>query len=102
MAFRTMSLAMIAGTALSLGLAQSTAGAAEPPDGHEHGAVYTLTNAAAGNGLVVMARDAQGNLRASGVVPTGGLGTGSGLGSQGALAMSENGRALYAANADSD
>jgi 6-phosphogluconolactonase (cycloisomerase 2 family) len=71
-------------------------------DGGSPGAVYSLTNAAAGNQLAVFQRNAQGGLTLAGMVPTGGLGTGSGLGSQGALALGANGRTLYAVNAGSN
>ena len=62
-----------------------TAGAT-PGGGDTAGAVYTLSNAAAGNSVLVFARGHDGTLTPAGSYPTGGLGTGSGLGSQGALA----------------
>jgi 6-phosphogluconolactonase (cycloisomerase 2 family) len=102
MVFRSRGLAITAGAVFSLGLGQGRAWAGQGPEPSGPGAVYTLTNSAAGNGLAVMARDAKGNLRALGVVATGGLGTGSGLGSQGGLVMSEDGRTLYAVNAGSN
>ena len=68
----------------------------------ESRAVYTLTNAAAGNAVVVFNRASDGTLTPSGTVPTGGLGTGAGLGSQGALVLSNNGRWLFAVNAGSN
>jgi 6-phosphogluconolactonase len=67
-----------------------------------HGAVFTLTNEAAGNAVAVFSRGSDGTLMPEGTVPTGGLGSGSGLGSQGAVALSENGRWLFAVNAGSD
>jgi 6-phosphogluconolactonase (cycloisomerase 2 family) len=69
----------------------------EPP-----GAVYCLTNAADSNQLAVFERNGHGALTPIGTVPTGGLGTGAGLGSQGALAFGHYGRTLYAVNAGSD
>lgn len=66
------------------------------------GAVYTLTNSAEGNGLVVIPRGRDGTLGDAVTIPTGGLGTGAGLGSQGALAMGDGDRFLYAVNAGSD
>jgi hypothetical protein len=63
------------------------------------GTVYVLTNAAAGNAVVVFERVADGTLMQAGAVPTGGKGTGSGLGSQGALVLSDNGHWLFAVNA---
>jgi 6-phosphogluconolactonase len=60
-------------------------------------AVYTLTNEASGNAVAVFDRAADGSLTPDGTVPTGGLGTGAGLGSQGALVL-DDGR-LFAVNA---
>jgi 6-phosphogluconolactonase len=64
------------------------------------GAVYTLTNGAAGNAVAVFERHGDGSLTGAGSVATGGLGTGAGLGSQGALVRS--GTRLLAVNAGSD
>jgi 6-phosphogluconolactonase len=64
------------------------------------GVVYTLTNAAAGNAVAVFERSAHGTLGPAGSVATGGLGTGAGLGSQGALVRA--GSRLFAVNAGSD
>jgi 6-phosphogluconolactonase len=66
------------------------------------GAVYTLTNSAAGNAVVAYSRAADGTLAAQGTFPTGGNGTGSGLGSQGAIVLSDDGRQLLAVNAGSN
>lgn len=64
------------------------------------GAVYTLTNGAAGNAVAVFDRAGNGSLTPAGSVATGGLGTGGGLGSQGAIVL--EGRRLLAVNAGSD
>lgn len=64
------------------------------------GVVYTLTNAAGGNQVAVFDRANDGTLTPDGVVGTGGLGTGSGLGSQGAIVLDAN--RLLAVNAGSD
>src|SRR5216117_572914 len=53
-------------------------------------AVYTVTNQVAGNAVAVFNRGADGTLRAAGQVATGGTGTGGGLGSQGAVALSND------------
>src|SRR5690348_14556233 len=74
----------------------------QPDHGGAAGAVYVLTNAAAGNAVAVFHRTGNGSLTPAGTVATGGLGTGAGTGSQGALAMSENGKWLYAVNPGSD
>ena len=72
-------------------------------DDDSPGAVYTLGNAAAGNALVVFQRDKNGGLSLAGTVDTGGLGTGSGLGSQGSLALrGDKKNVLYAVNAGSN
>jgi 6-phosphogluconolactonase (cycloisomerase 2 family) len=68
----------------------------------ESGAVYTMTNAADGNTIAIFTRAADGTLMPAGTVPTGGLGTGGGLGNQGALVLGEGNRFLFAANAGSD
>jgi 6-phosphogluconolactonase len=64
-------------------------------------AVYTQTNAAEGNEILIFNRDG-GALHLAHRVSTRGLGTGIGLGSQGALALTRDGRYLYAVNAGSD
>ena len=66
------------------------------------GAVYALTNAAGGNAVAVYTRLADGSLSWSGSVATGGTGAGSSLGSQGAIALSDDGRRLFAVNAGSN
>ena len=66
------------------------------------GAVYTLTNSAAGNAVAIFNRAADGTLTPAGSVSTGGLGTGAGLGSQGALTLSSNHQWLFAVNAGSN
>jgi 6-phosphogluconolactonase (cycloisomerase 2 family) len=68
----------------------------------ESGAVYTMDNASAANHLLVYNRAADGTLSAGTAVATGGLGTGAGLGSQGAVALSANGHWLFVCNAGSD
>lgn len=66
------------------------------------GAVYTLTNSPSGNAVVAFGRAADGTLTAQGTFATGGSGTGSNLGSQGAVALSNDGRRLFAVNAGSN
>ncbi|MFN8597843.1 MAG: beta-propeller fold lactonase family protein [Anaerolineae bacterium] len=66
------------------------------------GAVYTLTNNAAGNEVAIFNRAANGTLTAAGTVSTGGLGNGGGLGSQGALTLSQDHKWLFAVNAGSN
>lgn len=72
-------------------------------DGDESaGAVYTITNAASGNEVLVYRRSSNGTLSFQEAYSTGGLGSGAGLGSQGAVALSKNDRWLFAVNAGSN
>lgn len=66
------------------------------------GQVYTSTNGAAGNAILAYDRAADGSLTAAGTFATGGTGTGTGLGSQGAVSFAGNGRYLLAVNAASN
>jgi 6-phosphogluconolactonase len=67
----------------------------------EKKAVYTITNAASGNELLAFQRSANGALTPAGIFPTGGTGTGSGLGSGHSLVVSDDGRELVVVNAGS-
>ena len=64
-------------------------------------AVFTLTNEAE-NAVLAFKRGTDGRLTQAGRTPTGGAGSGGGLGSQGALTLSPNGRWLLAVNAGSN
>lgn len=66
------------------------------------GTVYTLSNAPAGNAVLAYSRAADGTLTPQGSFPTGGTGTGGGLGSQGAVILSDDRHELFAVNAASD
>lgn len=66
------------------------------------GAVYTMTNSASGNEVVLFRRSANGSLSMQDSYPTDGLGSGAGLGSQGSIALSPNGRRLFVVNAGSN
>ena len=70
-----------------------------PPGGP--GAVYTESNAAAGNAILAFTRSAAGALTAAGSFPTGGLGTGADLGSEGAVTLIDH-QWLLAVNAGSN
>jgi 6-phosphogluconolactonase len=63
-------------------------------------AVYTLSNSTSDNEVIMFNRDATGSLSPAGSFSTGGTGTGSGLGSQGAVVLSNG--FLFAVNAGSD
>lgn len=75
-----------------------TAGAAGSGVG---GAVYVETNTGS-NAIVVFDRAEDGRLRKAETVPTGGAGTNSALGSQGAVILSADGSYLFAVNAGSN
>ena len=64
--------------------------------------LYTMTNAISGNTVVAYGRNADGTLRQAGNYATGGLGAGHGLENQGALALSDDRKYLFAVNAGSD
>jgi 6-phosphogluconolactonase (cycloisomerase 2 family) len=66
------------------------------------GAVYTLTNSPAGNAVIAFDRAADGTLSSQGTFATGGNGSGAGLGSQGAVTLTADGRQLLAVNAGSN
>lgn len=65
------------------------------------GKVFTATNSPAGNELVVLGRATDGSLALVDRLPTGGTGTGAGLGSQGAVALTGDGRRVLVVNAAS-
>lgn len=66
------------------------------------GAVYTMTNEISGNAVIVYDRYHDGSLTYAGVIPTGGAGSGGGLGNQGGLILSNNQKWLFAVNAGSN
>jgi len=88
--------------ALAAGIAMSCAYAAADEDDFDSGIVYLESNSISANTVLVYRRDAQGGLTALSPVPTGGIGTGAGLGNQGAMALSEDGGFLVAVNAGSN
>jgi 6-phosphogluconolactonase len=65
------------------------------------GAVFTLTNAPSGNAVVAYRRAANGSLTLAGTYPSGGVGTGAGLMSQGAVVVTDDRRFVIAVNAGS-
>ena len=84
-------------------LAAGFSGTAAAKGNGTPGAVYTITNAADGNEVVVFDRSADGSLSLQGTYSTGGNGSGTGLGSQGAVALSDDGgHLLFAVNAGSN
>jgi 6-phosphogluconolactonase len=63
------------------------------------GAVYTMSNGAERNAILIFDRLADGRLVRAGAVGTGGAGTGAGLGNQGGLVLTGNEKWLLAVNA---
>jgi 6-phosphogluconolactonase (cycloisomerase 2 family) len=86
----------VAATALDAVAPDAVRGDAGP------GTVYTLSNAAGGNAVLAFHRNADGSLEAPIAYPTGGTGTGGGLGNQGAVTLTRDGRWLAAVDAGSD
>src|SRR5258707_15868288 len=82
--------------------AAALAPAAAQAAGDDPGAVYVMSNAPAGNAVLVFNRTADGALAPAGSYATGGTGTGAGLGSQGALVVSDDQHWLLAVNAGSN
>ena len=66
------------------------------------GAVYTATNSPAGNEILEFDRASDGTLTGGGVFATGGTGSGNGLGNQGGITMTADGKFLIAVNAGSN
>lgn len=71
------------------------------PLGHRRGKLFISSNAPAGNEVLVYDRSATGAPTLLARVLTQGLGTGAGLGSQGAVTLSRDGRWLFVVNAGS-
>jgi 6-phosphogluconolactonase len=84
---------------LSFILALSATALGQP---HTPGAVYVASNAADGNAVLVFARSPWGKLTPVGSFPTGGKGTGAGLGNQGGVILSADQKWLLVVNAGSD
>ena len=66
------------------------------------GQVYTATNSAAGNAVLVFNRASDGALSPAGSFATNGMGSGSGLGNQNGVIISSSGRELLVVNAASN
>jgi 6-phosphogluconolactonase (cycloisomerase 2 family) len=70
-------------------------------DAWNAGAVYTMDNGTNGNHILAYHRAPNGTLSPASTFSTRGLGTGGGLGNQGGIILSRNGRWLFACNAAS-
>ena len=84
------------------GVATSAPAHDDDDDAPRRTLVFTSSNDAAGNQLLIYARGPDGALAAVGEVATGGLGAGRNLGSQGAVTLSRDGRYLFVVNANSN
>jgi 6-phosphogluconolactonase len=93
---RLLSFVVLSIALLTVAVSAAAAG------GSNVGAVYAISNAAAGNALVSYSRAADGSLTPAGSVPAGGLGTGAGLASQGAVTLTGDGRTVLAVNPGSN
>src|SRR4051794_36208575 len=93
-----MQLQLRAAAPLAAGFALLFAGSAMASDG----AVYTQTNSQAGNAVHRLDRGPDGSLTPVAAYRTGGAGTGAGLGSQGAVALSDDGRVVITVDAGSN
>ena len=103
LAFLTLTLAACAEDATSPAMREpGAASLSKGAAGNSAGAVFTLSNQAAGNAVIAFSRSSDGSLTPAGSFATLGNGTGAGLGSQGALVLSDDGDFLYAVNAASN
>jgi 6-phosphogluconolactonase len=66
------------------------------------GALFTMTNSATGNEVIVFERSSDGTLTQQGSYSTGGLGTGAGLGNQSGVILSQGRKFLLVCNAGSN
>jgi 6-phosphogluconolactonase (cycloisomerase 2 family) len=95
---------VVLGAAVMFILLGFSAGSASADQQHRN-AVYTSSNATSANGgnrVLAFNRAPNGSLTAAGQFSTGGAGTGAGLGSQGAIALDEDGNQLFTVNAGSN
>ncbi len=97
---RSLSILLALSIVVAALLASATGTSAQSND--RHAMIFTMTNAADGNQIVAFSRSETGELTPDGTYPTGGNGNGAGLGSQGALVQTLNGRWLFAVNAGSN
>ncbi len=92
---KLLALALAAGASIGSGMAYAGDGS------FRQGRIFTSTNAATGNEVLVYADGAEG-LSLITRLPTNGTGTGLGLGSQGAVTLTRDGRYLLVVNAASN
>ncbi len=97
-AFKILSLTLALG---GLGL-PAFAHSDDDDDGYRSGRVFTSTNSVAGNELLIYSAPPSGALTLEARIATQGFGTGTGLGNQGAVTLSRDGRFLFVVNAMSN
>lgn len=97
-----LALALLLPTLALAGGTRAFAAEDDSPDHMRGGAVYTMTNAASGNAVIMFNRSQNGSLRQTGMYYTGGQGSGDALGSQGSVILSEHNLLLFAVNAGSN
>ena len=95
--FATACQKNIEGDALSRDVASEAKGGNGLP-----GRIYTLSNESSGNHIIMFSRSTNGTLTWEAAIATGGVGTGTGLGSQGAITLSQDNKYIIAVNAGSN
>ncbi len=106
--FKLLSLTLIGAGLISASLSMpaSASGASgdddDENDGYRAGMVFVSTNSTTANEVLVYAVGKDGKLTLQTRVATNGQGTGTGLGNQGAVTLSRNGRSLFVVNAQSN
>ena len=94
--FKLLGLALALG---SLGLSARASYDGDDDEGFRSGKVFTSSNAVAGNELLIYDTSRSGALTLQTRLPTQGQGTGGGLGNQGAVTISGDGRFVFVVNA---
>lgn len=95
-------LSLTIALALGAGMSTTTWAHTYDNDGYRSGMVFTSSNASSGNELLAYSRNQDGSLTLSTRISTGGLGSSAGLGSQGAVTLSSDGRYVFVVNAQSN
>ena len=99
---RRHTLGAIALALSAIALPMAANAGAHDAQGLRSGMVFVSSNDAAGNELLVYARTPEGGLMPYTHMATGGMGSGAGLGSQGAVTLSLDGRFVFVVNAMSN
>lgn len=92
-------LALASASCALAGFAAPALAHSDDNEGLRSGMVFTSSNDSSGNELLVYARGRNGTLTLLSHAATGGQGTGAGLGSQGAVTLSGDGRFVFVVNA---